>query len=60
MATAKDQPAEKSQTVNIVGSDGTTVEMVVVDGVRYRADDPIVVKLRKQAADKSRSPSGTK
>lgn len=60
MATAKDQPAEKSPTVNVVGSDGTTVEMVVIDGVRYRSDDPIVVKLRKQAGDKSRSGGQTK
>jgi hypothetical protein len=55
MAVAKDKD---SQTV--VGSDGTEVEMVVVDGVRYRADDPVITKLRKAAENKARSGGTTK
>jgi hypothetical protein len=57
MAAAKDQ---EPASVTVVGSDGTEVEMVVIGDVRYRADDPVITKLRKQAADKSRSSSATK
>lgn len=52
--------AKDKDSHTIVGSDGTEVEMVVVDGVRYRADDPLVVKMRKAAENKSRSGGTTK
>jgi hypothetical protein len=60
MAATKEPPTGEAKNATITGSDGTTVEMVVIDGVRYRADDPMVAKLRKPAENKTRSGGATK